>query len=70
MKEYGILGANFIHLHHLLELDADRVDYKIHPARSLVPMYPDCLTMLHQRIPCYSIDELKNIRKANSDMAL
>jgi hypothetical protein len=60
-KIYGIIGKDFIHVHHLKEIYAIGNTYKIDPISDLRPVCPNCHSMLHQRKPCYSIDELKQI---------
>ena len=36
--------------------------YEIDAINDLIPVCPNCHSMLHQRKPCSSIDELKKIR--------
>lgn len=62
-KVYGIIGKSFIHVHHLKELCSIGKKYKVNPITDLVPVCPNCHAMLHQRKPCYTIDELKSILK-------
>ena len=65
LKEYGIIGRNFIHVHHLRELHTLGGSYKVDPIKDLIPVCPNCHAMLHQKKPCYSIEELKQIRSAS-----
>jgi hypothetical protein len=60
-KTYGIIGKDFIHVHHLKEISDIGNTYKIDPKIDLRPVCPNCHSMLHQRKPCYTIDELKQI---------
>jgi len=64
-KKYGDIGKGFIHVHHLEPL-AIRKGYELNPIRDLRPVCPNCHAMLHKRKPePYTIDELKNLVKAN-----
>lgn len=58
-KVYGELGRGYIHVHHLIQLADIAKDYKVDPVKDLRPVCPNCHSMLHQRRPPLSIDELK-----------
>lgn len=49
-KKYGVLGKGFIHVHHIKPLneidDSYIVDYK----NDLIPVCPNCHSMLHRKI--------------------
>ncbi|MEK4526440.1 DUF3427 domain-containing protein [Paenibacillus sp. BGI2013] len=60
---YGIIGENFIHVHHLKPLHEISEKYEIDPVEDLRPICPNCHAMLHKRKPAYSIEELKRIIK-------
>lgn len=60
-KVYGVIGKDFIHVHHLKEISEIRDTYVINPVTDLKPVCPNCHSMLHQRKPCFSIDELRQI---------
>jgi len=62
---FGKIGEGFIHVHHLKELSKVGKEYNVDPIEDLRPVCPNCHAMLHQKIPVYSIEELKNIRKKN-----
>lgn len=64
--KFGELGANFIHVHHLIEISTIGKEYSINPKTDLRPVCPNCHAMLHKRKPAYSIDELKEIIKRNN----
>ena len=36
-------------------------EYLVYPKTDLVPVCPNCHSMLHKRKPAYSVQELKNI---------
>lgn len=60
-KKFGEIGSGFIHVHHLIELSAIGREYKVDPIKDLRPVCPNCHSMLHQRRPPYSIEELRGI---------
>lgn len=57
-KIYGLIGKNFIHVHHKVELHTIRSEYSINPITDLIPVCPNCHSMLHKRTPPYSVEEL------------
>lgn len=59
-KIYGAIGQGFIHIHHLNQL-SERVDeYIVDPETDLVPVCPNCHSMLHNKKPYITIEELKS----------
>lgn len=60
---YGGLGKDFIHVHHLRELNSIGEEYDVDPIVDLRPVCPNCHAMLHRKKPAYSIEELKDIIK-------
>ena len=58
-NEYGELGKNFIHVHHLRPLADIRVNYVVNPIDDLRPICPNCHAMIHRRKIPLSIEELK-----------
>lgn len=62
-REYGELGSEFIHVHHLNNLAEIKEKYEVDPVKDLRPVCANCHAMLHKRSPLYSIDELKAIRE-------
>lgn len=58
-ERYGDIGKGFIHVHHIKPLATTRGNYEIDPKRDLVPVCPNCHTMLHATDPPLSIEELK-----------
>lgn len=61
LEIYGEIGKNFIHVHHIKPLAGISEEYKIKPAKDLVPVCPNCHAMLHTKSPPLSVDELKLI---------
>jgi hypothetical protein len=58
---YGDIGNDFIHVHHLKELNQIGEEYEVDPINDLRPVCPNCHAMLHKRRPAYSIEELKSL---------
>lgn len=56
---YGVIGAGFIHVHHLKQLSEVGEEYLVDPVLDLRPVCPNCHAMLHQQHPPLTIEELK-----------
>ncbi|WP_318444193.1 HNH endonuclease [Photobacterium leiognathi] len=56
---YGLIGKNYIHVHHLKPLAEVGKEYKVNPEEDLRPVCPNCHAMLHKEKPPLSIEELK-----------
>jgi hypothetical protein len=61
IKAYGELGANYIHVHHKVDISTKKTAYEVDPINDLVPLCPNCHAMAHQRRPSISIEYLKAI---------
>lgn len=62
-KKYGKIGRDFIHVHHRVDISSIGEEYSVNPTTDLIPVCPNCHSMLHKKKPAYSIEELKNIIK-------
>lgn len=62
---YGAIGAEYIHVHHIIPISSIRESYVVDPVEDLRPVCPNCHAMLHRKIPPILIDDLKNIIKTN-----
>lgn len=65
-KEYGELGKNFIHVHHIKPLSKIKSGYEVNPINDLIPVCPNCHSMLHRKANGneeLSISELKKLLK-------
>ena len=60
-KIYGLIGKDFIHVHHVKPLSEINGEYKVNPIEDLRPVCPNCHAMLHKKKPIYTIEELKKI---------
>ena len=56
---YGDIGEDFIHVHHLIPIHNIGKEYKIDYIKDLIPVCPNCHSMLHRRNPPLAIEELK-----------
>ena len=48
---YGSAGAGLIHVHHLVPLHEVGGKYRVDPVKDLVPVCPNCHTVLHREKP-------------------
>ena len=60
-KTYGKMGKGFIHVHHIIPVSHIGKSYKINPVNDLIPVCPNCHSMLHRENPPLSIIALKAI---------
>lgn len=58
-KIYGEIGKGFIHVHHLTPVSQIGKTYQVDPINDLIPVCPNCHSMLHKDEPPLTIDELK-----------
>lgn len=68
-NQYGKLGAEYIHVHHLKPLSEIQKRYKLDPIEDLRPVCPNCHAMIHRRQPALTIKELQKILSAQRDSA-
>ena len=47
-NEYGEIGKEFIHVHHIVPLSEIGKEYKIDPVKDLRPVCPNCHAMIHR----------------------
>lgn len=65
-NEYGEIGKDYIHVHHLKQLADIGVEYELNPVEDLRPVCPNCHSMLHRKRPAFSVQELQQIRSAKN----
>ncbi len=63
---YGEIGKDFIHVHHLRQLATIGKENKIDPIKDLRPVCPNCHAMIHRRKEPYTLEEIKEIVKTNT----
>ena len=66
-KQYGELGAGFIHVHHLKPLHTIGKDYVVNYKTDLIPVCPNCHAMIH-RIPGGEAMTVEDLRKTLTSM--
>ncbi|HEX8278112.1 MAG TPA: HNH endonuclease [Segetibacter sp.] len=62
-ETYGELGKDFIHVHHLIPISQTAKEYKLDPLRDLIPICPNCHSMIHRKKEVLPIEELKKLVK-------
>ncbi len=60
-QEYGQIGHDFIHVHHIVPVSQIGSDYIINPLEDLVPVCPNCHAMLHRTEPPLTPDVLRGL---------
>ncbi|MCT7581447.1 HNH endonuclease [Aliarcobacter butzleri] len=62
-KKYGLIGKEFIHVHHLIPLSEIKEEYEVNPIEDLIPVCPNCHAMLHRKIPAYKPEDIIDLLK-------
>lgn len=62
-KVFGNIGKDFIHVHHKVDISTIGNEYSVDPINDLIPVCPNCHSMLHKKKPAYLVDELKQMMK-------
>ena len=65
-EQYGIIGRRFIHVHHVVPVSRLGGSYKLDPTKDLIPICPNCHSMLHRQDPPLLPHQLIEIRKQNA----
>lgn len=60
-SKYGEIASRFIEVHHIIPVSNYQEGIKINPFIDLIPVCPNCHSILHRRVPPYSPEELKRI---------
>jgi 5-methylcytosine-specific restriction protein A len=58
---YGPIGEGVIHVHHVEPVSLMEGPRKLNPALDLVPLCPNCHSIVHRKNPPLSIEELKEV---------
>jgi 5-methylcytosine-specific restriction enzyme A len=56
---YGAIGAGFIHVHHVTPVSHLGPGYRLDPIRDLIPVCPNCHSMLHRKNPPMRVEDLR-----------
>lgn len=63
-KTYGVVGMDFIHVHHLKPLSEIGESYEVNPVDDLRPVCPNCHAIIHKRKnPPFTIEEVQDFIK-------
>jgi len=65
VEQYGPIGEEFIHVHHLTPLSKRKGEYRINGAKDLRPVCPNCHAMLHRGENPPDIKELREYLRVN-----
>lgn len=63
---YGSIGEGFIHVHHVVPVSRVGAEYIIDPIKDLVPVCPNCHSMMHRRDPPLSVSELRQMLRGSA----
>ena len=55
---YGPKAKYVIEVHHIIPISKIRKQYIIDPIKDLIPVCPNCHTIIHMKAPCYTIEEM------------
>jgi len=58
---YGPLGVNVIHVHHIVPVSQMGSSYRLDPIKDLIPLCPNCHTIVHRENPPLGILSLREI---------
>ncbi len=58
LERYGVIGKEFIHVHHVVPLHKIAATYRVKPEEDLIPVCPNCHAMLHTSDPPLGIGDL------------
>jgi 5-methylcytosine-specific restriction protein A len=62
-ERYGVIGKQFIEVHHIDPVASKIGEYQIVPKKDLIPVCPNCHRMIHRKTPPLSVEELKSLIK-------
>lgn len=61
LEKYGLIGKDFIEVHHTTPVSKMGDDYVLDIDRDLVPVCSNCHSMIHRKDPPYTIEDLKSM---------
>ena len=62
---YGSIAQNYIHVHHIVPLSQVKENYQIDPIKDLIPICPNCHSIIHRENPPLEVEKLKWLIKGN-----
>jgi 5-methylcytosine-specific restriction protein A len=60
-KCYGAIGKGIIHVHHVNKLSETDNEHEIDPIKDLIPVCPNCHTVIHSKREMFTIHEMEEI---------
>jgi len=60
-EKYGETARDFIHVHHLKKISSIKKEYLVDPIKDLVPVCPNCHSIIHKKKVPYTINEMKEM---------
>jgi hypothetical protein len=60
-QKYGVAAKDFIHVHHLKKISSIKKEYIVDPIKDLLPVCPNCHSIIHKKKIPYTIKEMKEI---------
>lgn len=60
-QRYGKIGNGFINVHHLNPVSKMGGAYIVDPIKDLIPVCPNCHSMIHKRKPPFTVDEMSKM---------
>ena len=64
-ETYGVIGKDYIHVHHLKPLSDIREEYIVDPIADMRPVCANCHSMIHRQNPAFTIEFIKEILLSN-----
>jgi 5-methylcytosine-specific restriction protein A len=66
-KCYGEMGKGIIHVHHIKQISELKNigEHEINPVKDLLPLCPNCHTIIHSKKDPFSVDEVKEMLESN-----
>jgi len=60
-KTYGEVGKGIIHVHHTTKISEKTEKTAVNPEEDLIPVCPNCHTVIHSKEKMFSIEEMREI---------
>lgn len=63
-EKYGPIGTDVIHVHHIVPVSEMGGSYQLNPIKDLIPLCPNCHSIVHKKNPPIEISELNLLTKS------
>lgn len=63
---YGKIANKFVHVHHLMKVSDMGEDYRVNPKKDMVPVCPNCHSIIHLAEPMLTISQAREFWEARS----